>query len=96
MLFIPNPISAISFSHQFEGPIGVSLRLPFTVLCAHHIVEHTRCGECREPDTVTELMTDTNYLMLVHVELEAVIGVVVAREQLFESEGLGEHIHAAL
>ena len=38
-------------------------------------------------------MTDTNDLMLVHVE--AVVGVVVARKQLFEREGVGELIHAA-
>ena len=81
------------FPAPIESPIGVSLRLPFTVLCARHIVEHTLCGECSEPDTVTELMTDTNDLMLVHVE--AVVGVVVARKQLFEREGVGELIHAA-
>ncbi len=39
-------------------------------------------------------MTDTKDLMLVHVE--AVVGVVVARAELFAREGLGNLIHAAL
>ena len=65
--FLPAPV---------EGTIGVTLRLPFAVLYARHIIQHVRSREGREPYTVFELMTDTNNLMLVHVK--AVIGIVVA------------------
>ena len=65
--FLPAPV---------EGTIRVPLSLPFAVLCARHIIQHTSGGESRE--TITELMPHTKNLMPVHVK--AVIGVIVARE----------------
>ena len=67
-----------------KGPVGVALRLPFAVLCTRHIVQKVWRRECGEPDAVTELMTQTDYLVRVHVE--AVRRVIVPREQLVERE----------
>ena len=83
--FLPAPV---------EGSIGVTLRLPFAVLYTRHIIQHVRSREGREPYTVFELMTDTNNLMLVHVK--AVIGIVVARDKFFETQGLCKLVHATL
>ena len=67
------------FAAPVEGPISVTLRLPFAVPFARHIIGHMQDGEGRdsEPDAVTEMRTHTNNLMLAHVK--AVVGIVVAR-----------------
>ncbi len=65
-----------------KGPIRVALGLPFVVPGAGHVIEEVLCLESGEPpaDAVTELMTQADNLVPVHVE--TVIEVVVAREQL--------------
>ncbi len=64
------------FATPVEGPIRVTLRLPFAVLCARHVIHHMWGREGCESGAVTELMAETNSLMLVHVK--AVAGIVVA------------------
>ena len=46
------------FTTPIEGSIRVPLRLPFAVLCARHVIEHTRGGEGYKPYAVTELMPE--------------------------------------
>ena len=52
-----------------------------------------RC-KAREPDTVTELMPDTDHLMLIHEE--GISRVMVALKQVDERDRLGNFVHATL
>ena len=74
-----------------EGPISVTLRLPFAVLCARHIFEQMWGGEGCKQDAVTELMPEINSLMLVQVK--AVVGIVMMQEQFFKTDGFGKLVH---
>jgi hypothetical protein len=50
-----------------ERGVDMALGLPPTILSARHFEEVMLCGQAHEPDALTELMTDTPHLVLVHV-----------------------------
>ena len=47
----------------------------------------------QEADAILKLVADLNNLMLVHVKL--ISGIIVARQQLHEGDGIGESVHSA-
>ena len=75
-----------------ECGVGVALFLIATVDGTRHVGQKMRCIEAHEADAVAELMPDRDHLMLGQVK--GVGGVVVALDQLHETEGFSQLIHA--
>jgi hypothetical protein len=74
-----------------EGPVEVAHLLPSAILSARHVLEEMLRGEAQAGYTFVELMVRTYGLMLLQVE--RVILVIVAFNELGEAEGFGKAIH---
>ncbi len=93
------PIHAESNERDFlatpvECGVGVALFLTATVDGSRHVGKQMRRSEAHEADTVAELMSYQDHLMLGQVK--GVCRVVVALDELYKTEGFSQLIHVTL